>query len=487
MGATTVAGEGAGGGAVSGHRGYLVCWRLAGKRVVVVGGGPVAEGKVAGLLDSGAELVVVSPRLTDQLAWLEAGGALRWVRRRVRRSDLRGAALVVAATGDRSVNDWVWRRAHRAGALVNCVDDPARCDVTVPAVVRRGPATVAVTTDGHSPAAARFLREELDRHLPPGTGELVARAAQARRQLRRRGEYRYDYYAWRQRFFEPGWEALATGGGTAAIEELARRLVAGFAHSPTPLRSGRVSLVGAGPGDPGLITVRGAAVLSRADVVLYDRLVAPEVVASAPPAAVRVPVGKGPGSGTDQARIEELAVAHARAGAHVVRLKGGDPYVFGRGAEEVAAVLGAGIPVEVVPGVSAATAVPEVAGIPLTRRGVASSFAVISGHRAGGEDYPWESLAAGVDTVVVLMGAATAATVARRLVEAGRPPGQGAAVVASGTTAHQQVEVTDLGTLATRGTALPAPVVLVVGDVVATRARLAGADAGSGALLATVP
>ncbi|MGH9183453.1 MAG: uroporphyrinogen-III C-methyltransferase [Acidimicrobiales bacterium] len=446
-------------------RGYLVSWRLAGRRVVVVGGGPVAEGKVTGLAESGADLVVVSPVLTDRLADLEAAGTFRWVPRRFRRRDGRGAALVIAATGDPGDNARVHRHARRAGALVNCVDDPDCCDVTVPAVVRRGPATVAVTTDGHSPAAARFLREELEQLLPAGTGQLVAEAAWARAELRRRGEYRYDYHAWRQRLFEPGWEAVTVGNGAAAVEELARRFVAGFAASSSPLRCGSVSLVGAGPGDPGLLTVRGAELVARADVVLYDRLVAPEVVASAPPAAVRIPVGKAPGRGPDQARIEELLVAHAGTGAHVVRLKGGDPYLFGRGAEEVAAVAGAGIPVEVVPGVSSALAVPEVAGIPLTRRGTSSSFAVISGHRAGGDDYAWPHLARAVDTIVVLMGAATVGPVAARLVGAGRPPTQPVAAVVAGTTDAQAVLRTDLATLAGGGLTVPAPAVLVIGEV----------------------
>lgn len=217
------------------HRGYVVSWRLAGRRVVVVGGGEVAEQKVAGLLDTGAELVVVAPDVVPRLARLAEAGALAWLRRPVRDDDVVGAALVVATTGDRAVNAQVADAARRAGALVNAVDDPLNCDVTIPAVVRRGPATVAVTTDGVSPAAARFLRERLDAWLPVELGAVVTEAGGARVELRRIGRYRYDYEIWRDRFLEPAFAALAAGAGPDAIAEMARRFLAEFD----------------GPGDPG--------------------------------------------------------------------------------------------------------------------------------------------------------------------------------------------------------------------------------------------
>ena len=209
-------------------RGYVVAWRLAGRRVGVVGGGEVAAQKVAGLLDAGAELVVVSPEAVPFLAGLAEAGALTWLRRPVDDGDVAGAALVVATTGDPDVNARVAAVARAGGALVNAVDDPANCDVTIPAVVRRGPATVAVTTDGTSPAASRFLRELLDAWLPAELGALVADAGAAREELRRAGRYRYDYDVWRQRFFEPAMEALAAGAGPDAVHDLARRFLAGF-------------------------------------------------------------------------------------------------------------------------------------------------------------------------------------------------------------------------------------------------------------------
>jgi siroheme synthase-like protein len=213
-------------------RGYVVAWRLAGRRVVVVGGGEVAEQKVTGLLDAGAELILVAPEVVPRLACLADAGTLTWMRRAVRDDDVVGAALVVAATGDPAVNAQVATAARRAGALVNAVDDPANCDVTIPAVVRRGPATVAVTTDGVSPGAARFLRERLDAWLPSQLAAMVTEAGAARAELRRTGRYRYDYDVWRRRFFAPAMDALAAGAGPDAIHDLARRFVADFDDEP---------------------------------------------------------------------------------------------------------------------------------------------------------------------------------------------------------------------------------------------------------------
>ena len=303
------------------HRGYVVSWRLAGRRVVVVGGGPAAEAKVTGLLGTGADVVVVAREVVARLEELAAAGAVTWVVRRVRRRDLRRAALVVVATGSEQTDAWVCRHARRAGALVNAVDDPGRCDVTVPAVVRRGPATVAVTTDGQSPAAARFLREHLSATLPAEMGEMVVQAASARAGLRRQGRYRYDYYAWKQRFFEPAMEAIAAGRGPGVLEELARRLVAGFG-APSPLRPGRITLVaGAGNGRP--LTQRAVEVLTEADVVIYEPGVPATVLDLAPVAAVRLPASAGSGAGGDGAELRRIVSHHAGTGAAVVHLATG--------------------------------------------------------------------------------------------------------------------------------------------------------------------
>src|SRR5215813_8881964 len=239
-----------------------------------------------------------------------------------------------------------------------------------------------------------------------------------------------------------------------------------------------VALVGAGPGDPGLMTVRGLALLRRADVIVYDRLVDPRLLDEARPDALRVFAGKASGRHTmDQRHINALLVRHASRGRRVVRLKGGDPFVFGRGGEEAEALAAAGVPFEVVPGVSSAIAAPAYAGVPLTHRGVASSFAVVTGHECAknADRVDWRRLATAVDTLVILMGIAALPRIARELLAHGRAPQTPVALVHWGTTERQIVLTGRLDDIAPRARAagLASPVVIVVGDVVALRARLA--------------
>jgi uroporphyrinogen III methyltransferase/synthase len=243
------------------------------------------------------------------------------------------------------------------------------------------------------------------------------------------------------------------------------------------VRPGTVALVGAGPGDPGLLTVRGRELLRSADVVVYDRLVSGEVLAEAPPDALRIFVGKRDGlHSLPQAEINALLVRQARQGRRVVRLKGGDPFVFGRGGEEAAALTAAGLAFEIVPGVSSAVAVPGWAGIPLTHRGLASSFAVVTGHEAcdGGPAVRWDELATAVDTLVVLMGLESLSRIVARLLAHGRAPDTPVAVIRWGTTKDQEIVSGRLRDIVSKAeaAALGAPVVIVIGDVVALGARL---------------
>ena len=245
------------------------------------------------------------------------------------------------------------------------------------------------------------------------------------------------------------------------------------------MRRGVVSLVGAGPGDPGLLTVRGRRRLRQADVIVYDRLVDPRLLDLAPASALRIFAGKAASAhALPQAQINALLIAHARRGRRVVRLKGGDPFVFGRGGEEAEALVEAGIRFEVVPGVSSAVAVPAYAGIPLTHRGLSSSFAVVTGHEDPGKGearVEWGRLATAVDTLVVLMGAASLPRIARTLIAHGRGAGTPVALVRRGTTLAQETLTTTLGAVAAEapGTALEAPMVAVIGEVVRLRRRLA--------------
>ncbi|MFK7917596.1 MAG: uroporphyrinogen-III C-methyltransferase [Ilumatobacter sp.] len=452
-------------------RPYLLAWKLDGKRVVVVGGGNIGTAKVETLLGTGADIVVVDPTPSTRVRELAADGRVTLRQRRARPTDVLRAVLLVAATGDSSVNRRLRRWARPVGAVVNAVDDQANCDVTVPAVVNRGPATVAITTGGATPAGARFLREELtavvEATIPAAMGDVLEGAHDSRLALRRRHSYRYDYAAWRQWYFEPALASIRQHR-RPSISDLRHSFEAEFEAQVTPLRQGKVVLVGAGPGGADLITVRGAAALRRADVVVYDRLADPGLIDLAPIAAERIGVGKGKGFGPSQDEISDLLVARALAGDNVVRLKGGDSFVFGRGREEIDAVERAGISVEVVPGVTSALGAPGLAGISVTDRRVASSFTVLTGHRSDADDDDWRSFATSTSTLVVLMAATTADNVAQRLIELGRDSCDPVAFVHAAGTPDQQVGRSSLEATAASGCPFASPTVMVIGAVAAS-------------------
>lgn len=451
---------------------YLLAWRLQDRKVVVVGGGSIGTAKVETLLGTGADIVVIDPNPSDRVEDLASLGRVRLIRRKARPADMFRAALLVAATGDGATNRRLRRWAKPWGVVVNAVDDKENCDVTVPAVIRRGPATIAITTGGATPAGSRFVREELTAlvrdALPDDVTPLFEHARAARANLRDAGTYRYDYAAWRQLYFEPGLAAVR-GGRAHALDEVRRRFEAEFAHATTPLRAGSVTLVGAGPGGADLITVRGARALSAADVVVYDRLADPTLLDLAPAAAERLPVGKGKGFGANQDDINDLLIERAKSGSNVVRLKGGDPFVFGRGGEEVDAVSAAGIEVTVVPGVSSALGGPALAGIPVTDRRMASSFTVMTGHLADTHVQDLTALAASGSTLVVLMATTTARSLAKSLIAAGKKSNEPVAFIhAAGTPAQADARST-LAEVAEVGCPFPSPTVMVVGLVAAAR------------------
>lgn len=447
---------------------YLVALRLAGRKVLIVGGGQIGTGKIETLLGASPSLVVVDPTPSERVCDLAERGLLELRRRTFRPSDVFRSTLVVAATGEPKTNRWIRRCARLGRSLVNAVDDPPNCDVTVPSVVRRGPATIAISTGGATPAGARFLREELsaaiDNVLPPDCGQVLDAAAAVRHQLRGEGNYRFAYSGWRQSFFEPAFAALRRGEHST-LAGIVEHFAQNERENRSPKAAGSVALVGAGPGGDDLITLRGARSLARADVVFYDRLADPTLLAHAPVAAERIPVGKGRGFGQTQEEITDQLIARAKSGQQVVRLKGGDPFVFGRGGEEHSALVAAGVEVQVVPGVSSALAAAALAGIPVTDRRCSSSVAVLTGHSKD-EQLPRSHFGVETDTVVVLMAAKTADIVARRLISGGRANDEPVAFVHRAGSAHQQTWAGELGQVAIDGCPFPSPTVMIVGDVV---------------------
>jgi uroporphyrin-III C-methyltransferase/precorrin-2 dehydrogenase/sirohydrochlorin ferrochelatase len=458
---------------------------VAGQPCLVVGGGAVASRKALQLAAAGARVTVNAPDLAPELAAAAADGRLRLAPGPFDPRLVADALLVVAATSDPAVNQAVAAEARRALRLCNVVDDPAASSYISPSVVDRSPLVIAVSSGGEAPVLARLVRQRLERWLPAGLATLTAWAGSWRERVKAALP---DVTA-RRRLWE---ELLAgvldartgpaqaviegrTAEGDAALERLLRRPAA-----PEP--AGMAWLVGAGPGDPGLITASGLHCLQHADVVLHDRLVSPALLAFARRDAELIDVGKtGGGAATPQAAINALLVDRVRAGQRVCRLKGGDPYVFGRGGEEALALAAAGLPWRVVPGVTAASGCGASAGIPLTHRDVAHAATLVSAHRgtpAAGDDDgaepDWAALAALGQTLVIYMAGRRLAAVADSLCRHGRPPATPAAVVMSGTMPEQRVVTGTLADIAGRAAAagVSSPAILYVGEVVALRDRL---------------
>src|SRR5437899_1287016 len=471
---------------------YPVFLNLRGRRAVVIGGGAVAEQKVLGLLSAGAHVTVVSPETTPRLAELAAAGGIDLRRRPYRSGDLAGAWLAIAGTDDRAANARVWAEAEREGVLLNAVDDLDHCSFIAPAIHREGDITVAVSTSGKSPALAARLRQRVARLVEPAEARLCELLGELRPELAARVPDSHARTALWYRIVDSDVIEFVRQrddeGAHRRIDQLLEEALpvhgqCRVAGLPANAAMGTVYLVGAGPGDPGLITAKGLEILRSADVVVYDRLVAPSLLAEAPPGAERVFVGKRPhSSGADlaQSEINALLVERARRGLTVVRLKGGDPFVFGRGAEEGEALHGAGVPFHVVPGVTSAIAVPAAAGIPVTHRRLASAFAVVTGHECDGvSSLDWEALAR-VPTLVVLMGLSALPEITARLLEHGADPDTPAAVIARGTLPAQRTVVGTLATLAARvqKEGLEAPATIVVGEVVRVRELLSAEAVG---------
>lgn len=448
---------------------YPVVLDLEGRRCVVVGGGTVAEHKVRGLLEAGAVVIVVAQEATDGLTALAGDGAVALVSRPYRPGDLEHAFLAIAATDDTAVNAEVFGEARQRGVLLNAVDDSQHCDFAAPSVVRRGDLSISVSTAGQAPALARRLREVLGRQFGDEWGELVAVLASAREEALAGREAGFAEWARRwQHALSYDLAGMVRDGRVDEVAALVRDVLVGGAQP----RPGRVAIVGAGPGDPGLISVRGRDLIAGADVVVYDRLVHPSLWAG----KEAIDAGKEAGSHPlPQDEINALLVRLAGEGWQVVRLKGGDPFVFGRGAEEAEALAAAGIPFEVVPAPTSAVAALAAAGIPVTDRRHASSVAVVTGHCADAVD--WDRLATGADTLVVLMGLGHIGEIVGRLLAAGRDPATPSAVVENGTLPAQRVVTAPLAGLpdAVAAAGIASPAIIVVGDVVQLRERLGAA------------
>lgn len=445
--------------------------RLDNKPVLLVGGGEVAERKARLLLDAGAQLTVVAPELDPELAELAANGSIEWLAGEFAPQQLTGKWLVVAATDRREVNALVYQSANQARIFANVVDDPKRSSFIMPSIIDRSPLMVAISSGGKAPVLARLLREKLEALLPQHLGAVAAFAGS----LRERVKARFASMGERRRFWERllGADRLGQAlarGDCASAHQLADSLFADGSQS-----AGEVVLVGAGPGDPGLLTLHALRQMQQADVVVYDRLVSDEVMALVRRDAKRIFVGKQAGNHcVPQEGINQLLLEEAKKGQRVVRLKGGDPFIFGRGGEELETLVGTGIGFQVVPGITAASGCAAYAGIPLTHRDHAQSVRFVTAHGKGGaRDLDWPLLAKDRQTLVFYMGLSSCATIREELLAHGKAGDTPVALIERGTQPCQRVIRGTLDELPALAVGVESPALIMVGSVVTLADRLA--------------
>ncbi|TEA79731.1 siroheme synthase CysG [Allopusillimonas ginsengisoli] len=439
---------------------------LSQRRVLVIGGGAVAERKIKSLLVSDADITVGAPALTETLAELARQHRIQHLPGTFEENWLDGVWLVIAATDDRALNRQIAELAEQRRLLINVVDDPELSSFQVPSIVDRSPLTIAISSAGHAPVLARRVRERIESlfdHSIGALGALAARYRPAIRKARPDLRQRREFYDW-----------MLDGPVADALKrqqpiEAEKWLEDGLA-SQTTAPQGKVLLVGAGPGDPGLLTLKALRALNEADVILYDRLVAPDILELARRDAVQIAVGKRPGENHDatQARIHALMLAHANQGHRVVRLKGGDAFIFGRGGEELQFLRAHGIAYEVVPGITAALACSAYAGVPLTHRDYAQSVTLVTAHcREGAMLEDWSALAREKQTLAFYMPVSQLEWLAEQLMTHGRSGETPFVIVENGTRPEQRVLQGRLKSLAQSAQAnhIASPSLLLVGEV----------------------
>ncbi len=447
---------------------------LRGKNALVVGGGDTAARKASLLLSAGAWVTVVSPEPLTA-AFSELQGTDRLIHRQASFHDshLDGMELVFAASEDEALDRQVYDAARARHLPVNVVDRPQLCSFIMPSIIDRSPVVVAVSSGGEAPVLSRLLRARLETLIPAAYGRLAALAGRFKDRVRKRfssTEARRKF--WEKALLSPIAEMVFAGREQEAEAALSRMLE-GTADAP---ERGEVYLVGAGPGNPDLLTFRALRLMQQADVVVYDRLVSPPILDMCRRDADRIYVGKERDNhALPQEDINQLLVRLAKEGKRVLRLKGGDPFIFGRGGEEIETLRENGVPFQVVPAVTAAAGVASYAGIPLTHRDYAQALIFVTGHlKDNSMDLDWDMLCRPRQTVVIYMGLKGLVTLCREMIAHGLPPTTPAAVVQQGTTLNQKVVTGTLETLPAlvAQADLKPPTLIIVGEVVRLHDKL---------------
>lgn len=447
---------------------------LADKHTVVIGGGSIAHRKASMLLSAHANVTLVAPVFSKAvLALAEENDRVNLCEEVFNPLHVDGALLVIAATDDEQINARVFELCEQKNILVNVVDDTERCRFIFPAIVDRSPIIVAISSGGSAPVLARRLRERLETLLPQHLGPLATLIGR----YRDKAKATFASMTARRGF----WERVLSGRVVSLLSQkqnqAAEQALLEAFEEASPTSQGEVYIVGGGPGDPDLLTLRALQLMQQADVVIYDGLVSKEVLNLARRDADMVDVRKKAGfHSVPQPDINALIVQHAKAGKKVCRLKGGDPFIFGRGGEEVEELVKENIPFQVVPGITAAAGCSAYAGIPLTHRDYAQSVQFVTGHcRKDGKGPDWESLAKPNQTLLVYMGLINSMDIQSNLTEKGRSAETPVALVENGTRPEQRVVTGTLGNLAEliKAHQVKSPALIVIGEVVELQSKLA--------------
>jgi len=450
-----------------------IFYNISGKSCLVVGGGAIAVRKAELLLKAEGKVRVLAPEIDDRLRGMAASHALEFEQREFVADDLQAVVCVIAATNNKALNREISELAQARAIPVNVVDSPELCSFIMPSMIDRNPVQIAISTGGVSPVLARMLRSKLETCIPGAYGELARLAGDCRDLVK---QSLPDVDA-RRRFWETVLDGQVaefifsgrTGDARALLQQQLKDFDAGSAK-------GEVYLVGAGPGDPDLLTFKALRLMQKADVVVYDRLVSEPILDMVRRDAEKIYAGKARSDhAIPQESINQLLVRLAKEGKRVLRLKGGDPFIFGRGGEEIAELIDENIEFQVVPGITAASGCASYAGIPLTHRDHSQACIFVTGHRReGGDDLNWEMLSHANQTVVFYMGLDNVERICSSMKAHGRAADTPAALVEKGTTAEQRVFVGDLdslpGIIAHNG--VSAPTLILVGEVVALHDRL---------------
>jgi uroporphyrin-III C-methyltransferase / precorrin-2 dehydrogenase / sirohydrochlorin ferrochelatase len=412
---------------------YPLFMNIEHRPVLVVGGGAVAEQKLKGLLEANADITVLAPQATETIEGFARNNKIRLLRRKYIRDDVKGFFIVVGATSSRSVQEQIFNDSQDHAIPVNIVDVPDLCTFYLSSVFQKGNLKIAVSTNGKSPTLGKIIRDKIKTEFSEGYPELLETIGDMRPEVR---NSLLDYEC-RKKFYEhvvrSELQRLSHSIGTRTVQK-----------TVDSLRCGKVYLIGAGPGDPELMTVKGMKILTKADVILYDALVNENLLSFAPDSSEKIFVGKRAGMRCRrQEEINELLILKAGEGKCVVRLKGGDPLIFGRGGEELEALHIMGIEVEVVPGITAGIGVPTSLGVPLTHRRDSSSIVFLTGHEDPAKTearIDWQSVSH-VDTIVIYMGVKSLHSIIESMVQNGVSPSKPIAIIFAGTLPEETVIV----------------------------------------------